>query len=104
MFSGLMRLKKKKTHTNTRVYIIFKVRFLNGQQNQSICSNQRNVEVDVSIHIFYALSTCAKHFGSVQISNHITLLSRYLKSKELWREDPAPGWVIHQVQNAVNPR
>lgn len=43
-------------------------------------------------------------FGSVQISSHISMLSRYLKSKELWREDPGPGWVIHQVQNAVNPR
>lgn len=31
-------------------------------------------------------------------------LSRYLKSKELWREDPSPRWVVHQGQNAVNTR
>lgn len=34
--------------------------------------------------------------------NEDTFLSRYLK--KVWREDPAPGWIIHQVQNAVNPR
>lgn len=45
-----------------------------------------------------------KTFGLNSDINKDTFLSRYLKSKEVWREDPAPGWVIHQVQNAVNPR
>lgn len=30
--------------------------------------------------------------------------NRYLKSKEVWREDPSPGRIVHQGQNAVHTR
>lgn len=30
--------------------------------------------------------------------------NRYLKSKEVWREDPSPGRTVHQGQNAVHTR
>lgn len=31
-----------------------------------------------------------------------TFISRYLKSKEVWGEDPSPEWAIHQGQNEVD--
>lgn len=51
----------------------------------------------------YIMYMCKTFWLSSDIDKD-TFLSRYLKSKEVWREDPAPGWVIHQVQNAVYPR